>query len=180
MKFNKRQNTSLVEEIIMLLILLWFWESWGLKKLAFSGVFSWYSRLRVRCCHCSGLHHCCGTGFNPWPRNFHVSWVCSQKKFSKKSAYSFLLLYLLLFREESEAETIEDDLLRNEISGIWATSPNNKLFSQMFEVLEKLDAEFVTLWRFGSIPMLYTSCSLLLNISLRFFIFKKFFASFPF
>lgn len=72
----------------------------------------------------------------------------------KKSAYSFLLLYLLLFREESEAETAQDDLLRNEITGIWATSPNNTPFSQMFEGLGNLNAEsdIVT---FGSILRWY-------------------------
>lgn len=38
-----------------------------------------------------------------------------------------------------------EDHLRNEITGIWPKNPNNKPFNQMFEVLENLNIEFVTL-----------------------------------
>ena len=39
-----------------------------------------YSRLRIQCCHCSGLGCYC----DPYPQNFHMLWVQQKKRKEKK------------------------------------------------------------------------------------------------
>lgn len=39
------------------------------------GFLLWCSRLRICCCPCSGLSHCCGVSLTPAPRNFYMSWA---------------------------------------------------------------------------------------------------------
>ena len=46
-----------------------FWETVILKGefKVFCGVPVGFSGLRIQCCHCSGLGHCCGAGWIPGP-----------------------------------------------------------------------------------------------------------------
>lgn len=43
------------------------------------GVLLWLSGLRIQCCHCSTLSHCCDTGPVPGPGT-STWWGCGQKK----------------------------------------------------------------------------------------------------
>ena len=44
------------------------------------GVLLWLSGLRIQSCHYSDLACCCGMGFDPWSRNFHMPQVKPKKK----------------------------------------------------------------------------------------------------
>lgn len=87
MCFSREAHSSLEEEtfllgsvgiesnlIISLLFYLIISKGKGL------GVPLWHSRLKIRCCHCSG------SGFNPWPGNFHIpqAWPRKQNKTKQK------------------------------------------------------------------------------------------------
>ena len=66
-----------------MLIFCLFSDPLFFSKQSGHGVLLWHNRLHIRCCHCSGLSHCCGAGSDP---GWGTSTCCgySQKTTTKK------------------------------------------------------------------------------------------------
>lgn len=89
-----------------------------------------------------------------------------------------MLLYLLLFREGSEAENVEDDSLRNEITGFGQHSPATDPSATRLRCPETLvrNLQHCNIWVY---PYVVCHCPLLLNISFV-FLYLNFFSLPPF